>query len=308
MRLNFLSVTREETFCESTDRRNRPVSRLNSAVIHKCLQRGALLVFDCIDEASINLQLLAASIETIFDEYCQINGYFQTCAGSGFERHHDPHDVFVMQLHGQKTWSVFDPNSVETKFDLVSGDLLYIPKGWDHMATPGATGSAHLTIGVEYPCGNEKSDGWSNRYDSVIPAGFQHAFGNSLPLAHSETDEKFWSARRSGQWSRQLPRLVEVPPRRFSEEDLFLLGTRLQVSASILNDLSVAEGHSVELLSELLEAMAIEGPISLSKFELRFPESMRPDIERHLRICEWAGLIVVLNRNTIPQILCRQFS
>jgi hypothetical protein len=302
-----ITLTHEETFYESRDRRNRPVSRLNSIVVHQCLRRGGLLVFDCIEETTINLQLLAASIETVFDEYCQINGYFQTSAGWGFERHHDPHDVFVMQLHGEKTWSVFNRNDVEKKFRLVGGDILYIPKGWDHMAVPGATGSAHLTIGVEYPCRDEKSDDLSSRYDSIIPTSFQESVCNSRPLAHSKIEKEFWSARRSKQWSRQLPQVTQVPPRIFSEEDLFSLVTRFQFSELILNNLRVAEEYSVELILELLEFIVIHGPISLRKLELRFQEILRTDIERQLRICEWAGLIVVLNRNTLPQILCRQF-
>lgn len=101
----------------------------------------------------------------------QANAYITPPDAQGFEPHYDVHDVFVLQVAGEKRWTVHEPvhphpldsqpwtehrdavtaRSRETPtIDTVlkPGDALYLPRGWVHSARSEDTTSIHLTIGV----------------------------------------------------------------------------------------------------------------------------------------------------------------
>ena len=103
-----------------------------------------------------------------FDLGVQIgaNLYITPPNTQGFLPHQDTHDVFVIQLHGAKSWSVYhsreflpltsstyrasdheigDPEQV---INLSKGSVLYLPRGVVHQATTKDESSIHLTIGV----------------------------------------------------------------------------------------------------------------------------------------------------------------
>ncbi|HEX7254594.1 MAG TPA: cupin domain-containing protein, partial [Gaiellaceae bacterium] len=84
----------------------------------------------------------------------------------GLPVHHDTHDVFVLQVAGEKRWLVYEPalelplkkqkysrelgEPGQPVHDLVlrPGDMLYLPRGWLHEALTSDTDSLHLTVGV----------------------------------------------------------------------------------------------------------------------------------------------------------------
>ncbi|GAA1823808.1 cupin domain-containing protein [Agromyces salentinus] len=102
----------------------------------------------------------------------QVNAYVTPPAAQGFDPHYDTHDVFVLQISGEKHWRIHapvhrDPLSSqpwsghreavaaaareEPVIDAVlrPGDALYLPRGWIHSATAGGDAtSVHLTIGM----------------------------------------------------------------------------------------------------------------------------------------------------------------
>jgi ribosomal protein L16 Arg81 hydroxylase len=101
----------------------------------------------------------------------QVNAYVTPPSSQGFEAHYDTHDVFVLQVAGEKHWRIHPPVLVdplesqawsrhreavaraaldEPAIDAVlrPGDALYLPRGWIHSATAGEATSVHLTIGV----------------------------------------------------------------------------------------------------------------------------------------------------------------
>lgn len=101
----------------------------------------------------------------------QANAYVTPRGSRGFDPHYDVHDVFVLQVSGQKRWIVHEPvhpdplpsqpwtdhrDAVERRaagepvIDAVlsAGDTLYLPRGWLHSAEALDTTSIHLTIGV----------------------------------------------------------------------------------------------------------------------------------------------------------------
>ncbi|CAN5420920.1 hypothetical protein BH23ACT6_BH23ACT6_09240 [soil metagenome] len=101
----------------------------------------------------------------------QVNAYVTPAQSQGFADHYDVHDVFVLQVHGAKEWSIREPVIsaplrdqpwADRKADveaaaagpptiravLSPGDCLYLPRGFIHSATALGGVSIHLTVGV----------------------------------------------------------------------------------------------------------------------------------------------------------------
>jgi bifunctional lysine-specific demethylase and histidyl-hydroxylase NO66 len=102
----------------------------------------------------------------------QINAYLTPAQNTGFSAHYDVHDVFVLQVAGEKRWVIHEPvhphplrsdewgryrSQVETAartppaLDTVlrPGDTLYLPRGWLHAAEALGGVSVHLTVGIQ---------------------------------------------------------------------------------------------------------------------------------------------------------------
>ena len=110
---------------------------------------------------------LPSGFEASLGFRASVNLYHTPSDAQAFALHYDWNDVFVLQLEGSKTWRVFDPvielpRSDETRLPelavraedgrelrMEAGDLLYIPRGWPHMAVNDGEGggvSTHLTV------------------------------------------------------------------------------------------------------------------------------------------------------------------
>jgi ribosomal protein L16 Arg81 hydroxylase len=102
----------------------------------------------------------------------QINAYITPSQSQGFRAHYDVHDVFVLQIAGEKRWIVHEPvhpdplrtqpwtdrrqevaaRTVEAPLldeVLRPGDVLYLPRGFIHSAEALGATCAHLTVGVQ---------------------------------------------------------------------------------------------------------------------------------------------------------------
>src|SRR5215216_4536568 len=101
----------------------------------------------------------------------QANAYVTPPQNQGFSAHYDVHDVFVLQIEGEKRWRISRPvlesplrdqpwsdrqAQVEEaaqeppllEASLRPGDCLYLPRGYLHAATALGGVSTHLTLGV----------------------------------------------------------------------------------------------------------------------------------------------------------------
>jgi lysine-specific demethylase/histidyl-hydroxylase NO66 len=101
----------------------------------------------------------------------QVNAYVTPPQNTGFSDHYDVHDVFVLQICGEKRWRIRPPVHPRPLRDqpwtdhraaveqaaqadpllettLRPGDCLYLPRGYLHSATALGGVSTHLTIGV----------------------------------------------------------------------------------------------------------------------------------------------------------------
>jgi Cupin superfamily protein len=129
------------------------------------LSEGATLVLDDADELYRPLGSLAAALERIFRARIQVNLYAGWGTSRGFNLHWDDHNVFILQVSGSKRWVLHEPTRLHPlKPDaenapvpegppvwdsmLRDGDLLYIPRGWWHVAYPQDEPCLHLTVGI----------------------------------------------------------------------------------------------------------------------------------------------------------------
>jgi len=121
----------------------------------------------------------------------QVNAYVTPAQNTGFSDHYDVHDVFVLQVAGEKRWRIRPPvhpsplrdepwadrrAAVEAaaqadpliEATLRPGDCLYLPRGYLHAATALGDVSTHLTIGV-HP--------WTRRHlaDELVTAAVRRA-------------------------------------------------------------------------------------------------------------------------------------
>lgn len=101
----------------------------------------------------------------------QANAYVTPPQNQGFNDHYDVHDVFVMQISGEKRWIIHEPVLRDPLRDqpwgerrdevaqaaqkpplidevLRPGDCLYLPRGFLHAATALGGTSIHVTVGV----------------------------------------------------------------------------------------------------------------------------------------------------------------
>jgi hypothetical protein len=150
----------------ATNLRNKTsIPRLLPAELTRHLRAGATLVLDAVDELYRPIEELAEGLEFIFHEHVQVNMYAGWQTSRGFDLHWDDHDVFILQVTGRKLWRVYGetrkhpltgdhaprPENIDAPLweaMLEDGDLLYIPRGWWHVALPQSAPTLHLTVGL----------------------------------------------------------------------------------------------------------------------------------------------------------------
>ena len=149
------------------------------------------------------LKELCRDMQNSFSHKTVANMYLTPPNQKALKPHYDTHDVFVLQIHGEKHWKLYDANYPtpmihshqpifnseqlrnERNIKISAGDLLYIPRGIPHEAITKDQSSIHLTIGV-YP---------TQWMDLIAKAVQQLAytdieFRQALPLGFLNTNEK----------------------------------------------------------------------------------------------------------------------
>jgi JmjC domain len=134
--------------------------------IAAAFEQGATLVLQALHLNWTPVARFCRSLEADLGHPAQANSYYTPRRSQGFAVHHDTHDVFVLQVAGQKHWRIYDPvwelplkhqryskalgepGPPVLELTLRAGDTLYLPRGWPHDALTSETDSLHLTIGV----------------------------------------------------------------------------------------------------------------------------------------------------------------
>ena len=175
---------------------------------------GATMVLQGLHRCWQPLAAFSRDVAADLGHPVQANAYVTPAQNSGFSDHYDVHDVFVLQVEGEKRWRVRPPvhpaplrhepwtdhrPAVEQaaaatpliETTLRPGDCLYLPRGYLHSATALGGVSTHVTIGV-HP--------WTRRHlaDEAVRVALDRASEDaavrtSLPLGVDAADPQAWA-------------------------------------------------------------------------------------------------------------------
>jgi len=136
------------------------------ARVAEAFEAGATLVVQGLHHWWPSLAAFCRSLEFSLGNPAQANAYYTPRSAQGLPVHHDTHDVFCLQVAGEKRWLVYEPvwelplknQRYDAKLGapgepvldvtLQPGDTLYLPRGWLHEAKTSDADSLHLTIGT----------------------------------------------------------------------------------------------------------------------------------------------------------------
>jgi len=144
--------------------------RADPAKVQLFLRIGASLVGDHIEDIDPMVRQAAAMLSDQFAATAGANVYYSFPGIRAFNSHCDLHEVFAVQLEGEKVWQIYE-NRADAPVEALQGenaqamidqakgkimmtvhmrpgDLLYIPRGYFHDALADSSPSLHLTFGV----------------------------------------------------------------------------------------------------------------------------------------------------------------
>jgi len=144
--------------------------RLQPQRFTRQLSQGATLILDDADELDPALRNLTLHLERLFRARINVNLYASWRTDNGFRVHWDAQDTLILQVTGRKRWEVHAPTrlhplrkDVEPAPEpsgasvwngiLESGSILYLPRGWWHVAYPLNEPCLHLTVSINMPKG-----------------------------------------------------------------------------------------------------------------------------------------------------------
>lgn len=144
-----------------------PNDNIDRGSVIRHYQQGATVVLNQLHYADEKLAHFCAALEQVFSCYVQSNIYLTPKNSQGLPAHYDGHDVFVLQLSGEKSWKLyqkpidnpyrgedfkvgkFETGEPVESFILNPGDCLYVPRGLMHEAeSMDGESSLHITIGL----------------------------------------------------------------------------------------------------------------------------------------------------------------
>ena len=130
-------------------------------------QQGATIIMPHLHQQDATLGAFCRALETVFCCHLQTNIYLTPPENQGFNIHYDDHDVFVIQISGEKLWRFYETpienpfrgegfrsgehevGEPTDEFLLKAGECIYVPRGLMHDAqTSGDDPSLHITVGL----------------------------------------------------------------------------------------------------------------------------------------------------------------
>ncbi len=138
---------------------------LDTTALIELFREGASFGVTGADSHWAPLRRVKDGLYDVLLESIHTNVYCSPPNTQGFQCHYDTHEVFVLQVEGEKHWRVFwpttdapvqgwrvedTPEGVEPYVDVVlrKGDVLYVPRGHWHYAVAQDSISLHITAGV----------------------------------------------------------------------------------------------------------------------------------------------------------------
>jgi hypothetical protein len=260
----------------------RPAAFTGTAEIGRVLaefEGGATLVLQGLHLTWPPLAEFCRTLEAELGHPAQANAYFTPRAAQGLPVHHDTHDVFSLQVEGQKRWLVYppvlelplkeqrykpedgDPGRPVHDVTLRPGDTLYLPRGWLHEAVTSDSDSLHITVGVNV-----------------------YTWLDAFKAALTELED-YLDFRRSPDGD--ADELLETLRARLGTEDVSrrqrrrLVRTRRPILSGQLTQLRALEGLSLDTLVERRPTVLFDLEDTTLMFEGKdvvFPEAAREDL------------------------------
>jgi bifunctional lysine-specific demethylase and histidyl-hydroxylase NO66 len=160
-----------ENYCDVADLKPGASAPVNPAKVRALVDLGASIVANGVHRVCPEVGAVASMLEREFAARVVANVYCSFQGVQAFQTHFDLHDVFAVQVEGEKTWRVYESRAdapvnpvppgdewekwlTETRGKLLfeaamkPGDLLYLPRGQYHDALTGDRASLHVTFGV----------------------------------------------------------------------------------------------------------------------------------------------------------------
>ncbi|HEY9000089.1 MAG TPA: cupin domain-containing protein [Mucilaginibacter sp.] len=283
--------------------------------------KGTTIIINSAERSIPRLADVCRSIEQELKFRVQANIYITPPGSQGFALHYDPHDIFLMQLKGPKTWLIYDSSEelpityrafreepkLISKFDIHSGDFLYIPRGTPHEAYSSDSSTVHVNFSLKPVYGfhligelariaadNEKF------FRQTIPHGFQN-----------EEDEKGYL----NQFKEKLSELIAtIKPEQLLEKQKndFAKDQLLNFQGRLINSLQLENITSETVVSRLNGFTTIEENVQnawvirFGEQKVKIPAFVEKDIfmqDQPFRIGQIKGLVTDQGRLDIARRL-----
>ena len=218
-----------EQFCvRATGRDGQPVQQPDARRLREWVARGASLVLNDVDSLTPGLAAVSEALEDAGLGKTQANVYVSFRAHKAFPAHFDTHDVWAVQVEGEKTWNLWSGRAewpishpafrslgqphhegakgpLRERVTLKPGDLLYLPRGWYHDALAEADASVHVAYGANAVLGMD-----------LLGMLFERAIGDPLfrqpmPRQDGTAAAQFALTTRAGQLGNRLAEFCRDP-------------------------------------------------------------------------------------------------
>ncbi|MBX9701133.1 MAG: cupin domain-containing protein [Acetobacteraceae bacterium] len=199
-----------------------------AAKVQDWVKRGASLVLNDVDSLTPGLRAVSEALEGANLGKAQANVYISWQSHKAFPAHFDTHDVWAVQVEGEKIWNIWEGRAewpiahpafrnlpqaqheqakrgLRAKVHLRTGDLLYLPRGWYHDALAEAPASVHIAYGVHAPLGMDVLNMLLERAMGDVE------FRKPLPRQDGTAATKFALTTRAAQLGSRLAELARDP-------------------------------------------------------------------------------------------------
>ena len=306
------------------DRTASGLTCADPAKVQLFLRMGASLVGDHIEDIDPAVRQAANMLSDQFAGTAGANVYCSFKNIRAFNSHCDLHEVFAVQLEGEKVWQIYENRAdapvealegkdaqaiidqakgrVMMTVRMQPGDLLYIPRGYFHDALADSDASLHLTFGVKPLDGRivfrllEDLAVQNSGFRAYLPDGRTDAAGLREHLEH--ISEKLTGILRSPEFEDRLrnrQRAVVSREHRVDMKDVRKLdyyahiGMPVEVTAGMLR-----HGEGEEALGQLAEAAewAIgQAAFSQQQLQAQFPWLSEAEVRSLIQLLVRVGAI-----------------
>ena len=233
---------------------------MDREAVRALMADGATYVMEAVQRVCPEIGQLSRHFEQQFHCPSPVNLYVTPPHTQGFRPHFDVQNVFVLQLHGTKCWRVYAPHikrplpsqavdgavppgELLHEITLTPGDLLYIPRGFVHVAHTTSALSAHISLSL-------LPNTWADLFKALTDSlGADERFRSTLALqpsgpaeASSAQDDQFAALMKAFTEGSDLEDALDGLGKRF-------VATRLPSTAGGL--MAIEDDHAVRLDTEL---------------------------------------------------------